>query len=178
MPATIDRMADLSPADHEQIRLLSLAVYPPEQFKDWPGRHLEWSSPEVCVRLRREDHSLASFVGVYLREANYDGRRVRIGGIGNVKTHPEARGRGFAADGIRRAIEFFKDQSQVAFALLFCEPRLLDYYGRLGWHEFTGRLLVRQNAAPLEFTFCRVMTHAIDDQPPVTGAIDLCGPPW
>ena len=48
---TLDRVADLSEADCAAVRSLSLAVYPPEEWADWPGRHVEWSAPEWCVRV-------------------------------------------------------------------------------------------------------------------------------
>ncbi len=117
-------------------------------------------------------------VGVYVRGAECDGQPVNIGGIGNVKTNPAARGRGLASLGIRRAIEFFHEQPAVAFALLVCEPGLIDYYARLGWREFGGQLLVRQHGARSEFTLNRVMTHPIQTEAPDIGVIDLCGPPW
>jgi hypothetical protein len=175
---TLDRVADLSDADRERARLLSLAVYPPEQIADWPGLSVEWSTPEWCVRVRDEQDNLVSYVGVYVREAECDGRPVRVAGIGNVKTHPGARRRGLAALGIRRAIEFFREQPGIAFALLVCEERLLGFYTRLGWREFGGRLLVRQHGAACEYTLNRVMTHGVDSEGPVAGVIDLCGPPW
>jgi RimJ/RimL family protein N-acetyltransferase len=175
---TLDRVADLSDADRERVRVLSLAVYPPEQFTDWPGRRVEWSIPEWCVRVRDEEGILVSYVGVYVREAECDGQPVRVAGIGNVKTHPGARRRGFAGLGIRRAVEFFRERPGIAFALLVCEPRLLGYYARLGWREFCGRLLIRQYGAASEFTLNRVMTYGLDSDGPAAGVIDLCGPPW
>lgn len=175
---TLDWVADLSDADHEAIRLLSLAVYPPEQFADWPGRSVEWSAPEWCVRIRGDGDALASYVGVYVRQAEWDGRAVRVGGIGNVKTHPAVRRRGLASLGIRRAVEFFREQPALEFALLLCEPHLLNYYARLGWREFGGRLLVRQRGVACAFAFNRVMTQGIRVEGPVAGTIDLCGPPW
>lgn len=174
---TLDRIADLSDADLAAVRALSLAVYPPEEWADWPGRHLEWASPEWCVRVRTEDDVLASYVGVHVREAESDGRPVRVGGVGGVKTHPAARGRGFAAQGIRLAVEFLAERD-VGFALLVCEPRLVGYYARLGWREFAGRLMVRQRGVAAEFTLNRAMTHAVREGGPVAGTIDLCGPPW
>src|SRR5438045_949386 len=104
---TLDRVADLSDADREAVRLLTLVVYPPAQIANWPGGDVEWDSPEWCVRIRDETGTLSCYVGVYVREAEWQGSPVRIGGIGNVKTHPAARGLGFAALGIRRAVEFF-----------------------------------------------------------------------
>jgi aminoglycoside 2'-N-acetyltransferase I len=107
-----------------------------------------------------------------------DGTPVRVGRIGGVKTHPGALGRGFAALGIRHAVEFFHEQPALGFALLVCRPHLLGYYTRLSWHEFAGRLLIRQRGAVAEFTGTRVMTQGIRADGPRAGTIDLCGPPW
>lgn len=173
---TLDRVADLSAADRDAARALAHAVYPPEFFDTWSGRHLEWATPEWCVRTRAGGE-LVSFVGVYVREATHDGRPVRVGGVGNVKTHPSARRQGYAARGIRRAVEFFAEQG-VGFGLLVCKPLLISYYANLGWGEFDGRLLVRQRGEACEFTLNRVMTIAVGSERAATGAVDLGGPPW
>lgn len=181
MAVTLGRVADLPDADREEIRHLAVAVYPPDRVADWPGRDVEWSAPEWWVRVRDETGALASYVGVYVRDAVWDGRPVRVGGVGNVKTHPGARGRRFAAAGLRRAVEFFREQADVAFALfalLVCEPGLLGYYARLGWREFGGTLMVRQRGAVCEFTLDRVMMLGVRSDGSAAGAIDLCGPPW
>jgi hypothetical protein len=174
---SFDRVADLSEDDRLAVRELSLAVYPPEQFADWPGRDVEWATPEWCVRVRAADGSLLSYVGVYLRDATHDGRAVRLGGVGNVKTHPSARGQGLAGRGVRRAVEFFGEQD-VDFGLLVCNPNLVGYYEGLGWRLFIARLDVRQRGVAVEFTLCRAMTLAVRSDGPTVGTIDLCGPPW
>ena len=175
---SLDRIADLSEADRAALRTLSLAVYPPEVAATWPGRHLEWAIGEWCVRVWGNEGSLASYTAIILRHASCDGLPARVGGIGGVMTHPTARGRGYATQGIRRAVQFFREQADVAFALLVCEPELLGYYARLGWKEFAGRLLVRQHGEPADFTFNRVMVHDVDAAGPPSGNIDLMGPPW
>jgi aminoglycoside 2'-N-acetyltransferase I len=177
-PVTLDRLADLTVSEQEELRALSAAVYPPEEAQDWPGRRLEWSPAQWCVRVRAADGTLVSYVGIVVREARHDGRPVRVGGIGGVKTHPAARRRGLAARAVRRAIEFFGEEANVDFGLLVCEPRLLEYYGGLGWRAFGGRVMTRQHGAPAEFTFNRVMTCAVRAPAPVTGTIDLMGPAW
>lgn len=174
---TLDRIADLSDADRAAAAALGELVYPPEVWADWPGWRIEWATPGWCVRTRTEGGELASYVGVYLREAECDGRPVLVGGVGNVKTHPSARGRGYAARGIRRAVEVFAERG-AGFAVLVCMPHLLGYYGRLGWREFAGRLLVRQRGEPTEFALCRVMTLGVGSEPPAAGTIDLRGLPW
>src|SRR4051812_20706016 len=100
---SLDRVADLSDGDRAAVRALGQAVYPPAEWADWPGKHIEWAAAEWCVRVRGEGGELVSSVGVHLREASHDGQAVRVGGVGSVKTHPAARGRGHAAQALRRA---------------------------------------------------------------------------
>jgi RimJ/RimL family protein N-acetyltransferase len=179
-PASVvlNRRSDLAENDLAEIATLSAAVYPPETVANWWGRELEWSTAEWCVRVRSEAGRLVSYVGVLTRDATCDGWLVRIGGIGGVKTHPSARGRGFASTAILRAVDLLRRERSVAFSLLVCEPRLLDYYAHLGWREFGGRLLIQNLGKACEFTQNRVMTHGFETDAPSVGVIDLCGPPW
>ena len=174
----LSRVADLTDADREALRALSLAVYPPGESAGSTGRQIEWAAAEWCVLVTDAHEGLVSYVGISLRDARYDGRSVRVGGIGGVKTHPASRRRGLAAAGIGRAVEFFREQAAVGFAVLVCRDHLVAYYRRLGWREFAGTLLVRQRGASVEFTFNRVMTCAIGRAAPEAGTIDLQGPPW
>ena len=174
---TLDRVAELPDTDREQQIRLALAVYP-NSDADWSGRNLEWSEPELCVQVRDLAGSLVSFVGVHCRDVFVDGHPVKIGGIGNVKTHPDARRRGFASEGIRRAVAYFHERANIDFALLVCEPSLVGFYSRLGWSEFTGRTLIRKHSKTVAFTFNRPMTIGIRSADPVEGVIDWCGPPW
>ncbi|MGZ5444541.1 MAG: GNAT family N-acetyltransferase [Thermoanaerobaculia bacterium] len=172
------RVADLSAAERDEVRALSRVVYPPEKWADWPGRLLEWSAPQWCVCIRDHDGALASYAGVVVRDGTVDDVPVRIGGVGGIKTHPAARGRGHARLGIEKALDFFREQPNVAFALLVCEPHLVPYYAALGWTEFHGSLRVLQHREVAEFTFNRVMTHPVRGHGPITGTIDLRGAPW
>src|SRR5690349_6601963 len=122
-----------------ELRALSSRVYPADEVKDWPGRHVEWAAAEWRAFLRDDNGDLVSHAGLIVREAICNGRAVRIGGIGGVLTDPSARRRGYAERVILRGLEFFGGQ-KVDFGLLVCEARLLPYYGRLGWSEFSGTL--------------------------------------
>ena len=172
------RVSELSEADRAEILALSQAVFPAAEAAAWPGRQLEWSSPEWCVRMRGPGGDLLSYVGVLIRHARYEGQPVRIGGVGGVKTHPAARRQGLAGLGMRRAVEHFHELADVEFGLLVCESRLLEYYRRLGWQEFGGRLVVRQHGAEADFTFNRVMVCGVRSHGPTEGTLDLMGPPW
>jgi aminoglycoside 2'-N-acetyltransferase I len=178
MRLSLTRVHDLNEDDRAGVHALSLAVYPPEEWADWPGRTVEWTDPDWCILVREDDAAVVSYTGVVLRDAILDGRSVRVGGVGGIKTHPAARGRGYARVSISAALDFFRTQGDVGFALLVCEPHLLAYYSALGWREFRGRLLVLQHGETREFTFNRVMTHDVGSAGPVAGTIDLHGPPW
>jgi aminoglycoside 2'-N-acetyltransferase I len=174
----LTRVADLTDAERAALRALSEAVYPPAEVVDWPGRRLEWAPAEWCVRIPGEGGRVDCYVGITLADARHEGRAVRVGGIGGVKTHPDARRRGLAERAMARAVDFFHAQPDVAFGLLVCAPHLLAYYGRLGWRQFHGRLLVRQRGETVEFTFNRVMTLGVREPAPEAGTIDLASPPW
>jgi aminoglycoside 2'-N-acetyltransferase I len=172
---TFGRTADLSEADRASIRAVSEAVYPPDEIAG-PSKSVEWARPEWIVRVHA-DGDLVSCVGVVIRDGMHEDKPARIGGIGGVMTHPAGRRKGHAEAGIKRAVEFFREQ-EVAFGLLVCRPHLLEYYGRHGWQRFDGELLVRQQGERTVFVINRVMTLAVLGDAPTTGTVDLCGPPW
>jgi GNAT superfamily N-acetyltransferase len=165
---------DLTADERAAYRALSLAVYPPEFFAAWPGRGIEWAAPQWGVIGWDAVGEAVCYVGVFLREARWDDRTVKVGGIGGVKTHPAFRGRGFATTAIGRALDFFREQGDVDFGLLVCEPSLVPFYERLGWHSFPGDLIVTQHGATVPFTFNLAMTTSIGAEEPLTGTID----PW
>src|SRR5260221_5160072 len=115
-------VADLTTDEQTALRSLSLAVYPPETAAAWPGRALEWATHKGSVIAWDADGKARCYVGVVLREARWNQRPVKVGGIGGVKTHLSSRGRGLATAAIQRALEFFHEQGDVDFALLVCEP--------------------------------------------------------
>jgi len=136
-------------------------------------------SPHWDIFVVDEDHGLVSYTGVVVRNAEYDRNPIRVGGIGAVKTHPNARSQGHAAVGLSRAQDFFRaQQPSIDFALLVCDVSLLDYYSRFGWREFQGDLMTLQHAKTERFDFNRVMVADVSAVAPTDGVIDLKGPPW
>jgi aminoglycoside 2'-N-acetyltransferase I len=178
MRRELRRVADLSAGEQAAVGTLAAAVYPPEVAAAWPGRAIEWAPHQWGVIGWDAEGVALCYVGVILREARWNERGVRVGGIGGVKTHPAFRGRGFATSAIRRALDFFHGQGDVDFGLLVCEPGLVPLYERLGWRRFPGDLLVTQRQATVPFTFNLPMTTPIRLRESLAGTIDLLGPPW
>jgi hypothetical protein len=95
-------------------------VYPPEAIRDSPGRGVHWAPVDWSLLVWTAD-GLVSHVGVVVREGTRDGVPVRIGGVGGVKTHPRAEGRGHASAALRRAADVLAREHGVAFSLLVCQ---------------------------------------------------------
>jgi len=116
--------------------------------------------------------------GIVIRQARWNVGDVKVGGVGGVMTHPEFRGRGFASAAVNRCIQFFREQGDIDFGLLVCEPHLVPFYERLGWRVFPGELVVEQHGVPTKFTLCGSMTYPLRLEAELAGTIDLLGPPW
>jgi aminoglycoside 2'-N-acetyltransferase I len=171
------QVAELTSEEQEALRTLSLAVYPPASSVTWPGRAIEWAAHQSSVIGWLEGVALC-YVGITLRDARWNDCAVRVGGIGGVKTHPASRGRRFATTAIQQALDFFREQGDVDFGLLVCEPDLVPFYEHLGWCKYPGELFVTQRQTMVSFTFNLPMTTPLRLQETLGGKIDLMGPPW
>jgi aminoglycoside 2'-N-acetyltransferase I len=177
MRIDVRRADELSAEEQTALRTLSAAVYPADAATAWPGRLIEWASPQWCVVWWDVDGRALSHVGALVRDGSANGKAVQIGGIGGVKTRPQTRRRGLASKAIHRAIELFRSQG-VDFAFLVCEPALVPLYERIGWKPHRGGLLVRQHGQTVPFSFNLPMTYPVQNADVPDGVIDLMGPPW
>jgi aminoglycoside 2'-N-acetyltransferase I len=163
-------------ASWSETQPLVVLVYPPEVVAAIVWRDVTWAHATSRL-LVREGGQLVSVVGLYPRQARHDGEQVLVGGIGGVMTHPEHRRRGFAGIAMHQARRLFAEQG-VDFALLFCEPKNIPFYGALGWSIFPGQVIVEQPAGRAPFTLMTAMVLGLVRPAPATGVIDLCGLPW
>ena len=169
---------ELSKAERDALKALTAAVYPPEALATRPGRSFQWAPAQWSVLVWTAEDGLVAHAGIVTRAGTLDGVPVKIGGIGGVKTHPQAQGRGYASAALRRAATALLDDHHVAFSLLVCQAHLLPFYGRLGWLPFPGRLVVEQPGGPTVFTINHPMVLPGLHPAPREGVIDLRGLPW
>jgi len=86
---------------------------------------------EELVRVVRADGGgLAASVTIFDRTVLIEGRPVRMGGIGNVATHPEHRGKGLAGLLLDDCVELMKKKG-FGVSLLFAGP--VPLYEKHGW---------------------------------------------
>ena len=169
--------SDATAETRDALRALTAAVYPPEEAAASPVRESAWAPAQWHALIHDANGEVVSHVGILVRDGMLNGAAVRIGGIGGVKTHPEARGRGHVA-AMRTAATFLADECGVAFLLLVCLPPTIPYYERLGWRRFHGTLLVEQPGGVIPFTANLPMTLPGRGNAPLDGTINLCGQPW
>jgi hypothetical protein len=178
MRLNLKRVNMLTEGERAALKALTQAVYPPDVLASSPGRHIRWAPADYSLLISAAGGELVSHVGIFVRRGTVDRVPAIIGGVGSVKTHPTAEGRGYATAGLRRAVAILDDEHHVDFSLLVCQDHLLPFYGRLGWLSFPGRLLVDQPSGQMVFTINRVMVRAGHRPAPANGTIDLQGPPW
>lgn len=169
----------LTQADQKALDELEDAAYPPDANSESDGSDgIEWSSPQWQVLIYDNQQQLVSHVGMLTHTVKCDGDEAYIGGIGGVLTHPDHRGKGYAATAMQHAGLFLRDSLKVDYSLLVCRDELLPYYGKFGWQKFEGDLLVNQSSGQMKFTFNNTMLLAGTKPIPHCQTIDLCGKPW
>ena len=117
-------------------------------------------------------------VGALIRAAIIDGHAVRVGGVGEVMTAPDARRRGHATAALKAMCRHLIEVRQISFLMLFCAPTLYGFYGRLGWRPFTGKLLTGQRGDSIAFPLDPPLVQDGREAVPAGGTLDLRGPPW
>jgi aminoglycoside 2'-N-acetyltransferase I len=137
------------------------AVWPRHVVERLPWGHIEWAHADLRVLIDAPDDSaeagLACHVGIYFRDALWDGR--------------------YATLALNAAVRTLRDHEAVRFALLFCEPHNEAFYQARGWHAFKGEVYAEQPGGRIRF---EAMAPYIFDftRKPRDGIIDLCGLPW
>ncbi len=166
-------------SDSQKIALnqLCAAVYPPEVIAMLPGRFFSWASPQWSILLWDQDELVAR-VGLVAREIHNDGMTNNIGGVGGVMTHPDKRGKGLASQAMCEASKHFDTDLNVSYALLFCGPPLIEFYKRLMWKPFQGKVFVQQPQGKVEFSTHGPMVLDVKEHAPLDSVLDLNGLPW
>ena len=144
-----------------------------------------FATADLHLTFRAKDHHfllydagrLASHVGVLIHTVTADGQPLRVGGLGGVVTVPDCQRRGHAARLMARAAAWFAGPSDVDAGLLFCLPKMLDYYQRLGWMRSGARVVIEQPSGPIVSPL-HVMLLPVRGGLDEFRHLDLGSPPW
>jgi GNAT superfamily N-acetyltransferase len=151
-------------------------VWPADMRRQLPWGHIVFAHADLRV-LVESDEQVVCHVGIFRREATWNGRKLRVGGIGGVATHPDFRRRGLASVALNAAVQTLKDERATDFAMLFCEPHNEAFYAGRGWKRFAGEVWAEQPAGRTRFDVMLPMVFYLK-RAPHEGEIDLCGLPW
>jgi predicted acetyltransferase len=177
-----DTRIDVEPGDAGWLRARPLLreVWSPEVVATQPWRDVVWAQADKRVLVADEKGDVVCHVGLYLRDATWDDRAVRIGGIGGVATRADCRRRGLAASAMQRAADEMRDVEGVDFGFLTCAPRHVPFYQRLGWRPFAGQIFVEQPQGRIRLDRLNVTGPMVLDLElaPRSGVLDLEGLPW
>jgi aminoglycoside 2'-N-acetyltransferase I len=168
----------LSEIQKEGLKQLRTAVYPAAALATLIGKQVTWAPPQWSILVWDEEDELVSRVGLVMREIVSNGEPKIIGGIGGAMTDPKRQDKGYASEAIREAVRIFREEWKVAYALLFCGSRLIEFYKRLLWAPFEGQIFVEQPKGRIEFTANTAMVLDVKEPAPLSGSLDLNGLPW
>ncbi|HKV08595.1 MAG TPA: GNAT family N-acetyltransferase [Thermoanaerobaculia bacterium] len=116
-------------------------------------------------------------VGVLRHDVLVDGASVPVAGLGGVITEPSFQGRGFAQRLLGEATAFMRDELGADFGFLFCLPRLVPFYERLGWRILPRPIRIEQAGGTLESPV-EVMVLPLRDRPWPPGKVETQSLPW
>jgi predicted acetyltransferase len=154
------------------------AVWPSDVVEKLPWGDVKWAHPDLRVLIESSAGDLISHIGIFFRTVTWNGRKVHIGGLGGVATHPDHRRRGYASVALDAAVQTLRDHDTAQFAVLFCEPKNFSFYEARGWNRFAGEIYAEQPSGRIRFEAMAPFVFDLKRSAPLRGTIDLCGLPW
>jgi len=140
---------------------------------------ITWTNTAHWHVLTFADQMPVSYLGIFERTGTVGGKPVRLGGIGGVMTPPEHRGMGYSSTALEAAAAFMRDRLGSTFGLLVTGPKLIGFYGRLGWRRVPGPIRFWQpDGVDRSDRIDVIMILPLAGEPWPDGPIDLCGLPW
>jgi len=146
------------------------------EFGDVPFvKNTTWATPDWSV-LKFDGDELVSFYNVVERNIEVDGEPMKAGGINNVITKREHRGKGLASLLLKETALFLFEDLHCDLGLLLCADDLVNFYRKHSWYKVDCMLTYDQPDGKRDYT-SNIM--CLSQSTPLTPAkIDLKGLPW
>ena len=145
------------PLDHKsvlQMHQLWLSAFGNDFVSDVPDGVLygeEWDSNVTSIYRHMDDNKTIA-TAIVIRSLAIPS----LGGLGEVSTHPEYRGKGLATGICERLVEDFRNSEGNALFLGTVNPEAARIYERLGWRHLGGtKLMVNVSESDLYDDFIR-----------------------
>lgn len=95
----------------------------------------------------RDDGKIVSYLRVTMREVFFNGSSLKIGGIGDVATHPLLRGKGNATNLIKQALKILRKENQDIILIFTDVSKMGSFYQRLGFTPIRTKISFRDKYA-------------------------------
>ena len=141
-----------------------------------PSGLVDLARPDLRVIVEADEQPVCH-VGLHRRDGIWRGRKIRIGGIGGVVTHPDFRRQGLASIALDAALHTLREERSNDFALVLSEPALAGFFISRNWKPFMGELYAEQRSTRVRFDARQPLVYYIK-RAPHEGELDLCGLPW
>ncbi len=183
MDVTRTSERDLSDAQKEDLRRLQQAAFPAtEEFATQRWWHTPPAGDEQWLAARRDGELIGSVRLLFRTITTAPGDDLLVGGIGNVCSHPHARGLRAAKTCMLAAERVIAAEAD--FGLLFTGRAVRTFYEGLGWHVVDNELIHRHgdgrdapgHGGPDDFNLIYPGRCRLADWP--AGTIELNGPDW
>jgi predicted N-acetyltransferase YhbS len=121
----------------EVVELCDIAF--PKTKKEYFERHIlrDRTLSPADTRILLKDGTIVSSVQVFPRSMYLMGRKVSVGGIGNVATHPSQRGNGYAGMVMQDSLNYIR---QKGFMISVLTTTINKYYEKFGFITIKRRL--------------------------------------
>jgi predicted N-acetyltransferase YhbS len=119
-----------------------------------------------------QDGRLVAHAGVVALPVSIGGTDTEVVGLGGVAVAPDHRGRGLARLVVAGALDHARTMGP-RYGLLFCLPRLVPLYRRLGWSVVEGEVEVQQPEGPVVMPLRTMWTPLHDGAAWPEGALRL-----
>lgn len=153
----------------------ALFGWSPDPFQS-AGQGLCWRSKDFHLVLLL-DGEPASHVGLLRDTILVAGESLAVAGFGGVITVPSYQGRGLALQCLAEAQAIVSREWGMNYGMLFTFPRLVDFYGKLGWVVWESPVWVDQPEGSLVIPRT-TMVHSWNGGRWPEGVTKVTGLPW
>lgn len=123
------KIAELSKKEFTQIKSFLINCF--SEYPDYKNIVYTNIDLDYCILLY-QGNSLIAHASIIKRKINYKGNNYIVGGVGNIAVSKLFRKKGYGSDLLKAVNESLK-QKEFDFGLLFCLPKLHNFYTRSGW---------------------------------------------
>jgi len=142
------------------------------------GSDEQWSQPSWYV-FYFLDGKWVSAATLHKRTISVDSRQIDVIGVGTVMTLPSYKGQGYSSEVMKAAKTFACGSGTYACMMLFCMPKMVNFFASLGWQKITAPIVYTTSTGTKTMTkYVSMVCFCNQDSSWSDYDVNLCGLPW